>query len=478
MKITLSAVNVNALFGAIAMVLLAGCATHTVPPLYTTTPKIDMPSEPQLLKVPVPPAQKTIAISINIPKTKTSVSSESAIMRRGAVVKAGSSVVISVPSALQRIQDASTHVKDVVNPDTKETIGFRTDGYFNVLEQYIERELIAAGFFVKDRSKFEAKLRDLRDGVGPANNRVAPVRAIAAQKVGDDKALSMDNLFDTGKQIFGELMSLFTGKSSREELFDTAEVIRAAQDGAVSADYVLQVNDLSVRHYTGEQLILTSRPEVQAVLGENPGLRVGVAENKGDAIPAMLAQPWMLAHFNAKLINVKTGTIEWIGDHSVESLAVLEDGLSIDIGGRRLTENAKTVVDGIVSFNKWLRDFYQTVQVASNELDSVYREVMQPVTYQGEEWRVSAMQEQRKEKAEAAERKFSERVKEYVSIFDNMPPESKMDWTYSYVIDQPTVTPDLANPKTEDDNQRLMKHVRALGSKITHDLLGTLKVTE
>ncbi len=481
MKITRSVVNANAIIVAVAMVFLAGCATQTVPPLYTTMPKIDMPPPPQLLKVPVPPAQKPISVAIKIPKTTTAVSAESAIMRRGAVIKAGASVVISVPSALQRIQDASSRVKDAVNPGAKETIGFRTDGYFNVLEQYIERELIAAGFLVKDRSRFEAKLRDLRDGVGvaPANKGVAPVQAIAsAQAAGDGEALSADNLFEKGRQFVGVMMSLFTDKSSREEMFDTAEVIRAAQDGSVSADYVLQVNDLSVRHYTGEPMMLTSRPEVQAVLGENPGLRVGVAGEEREAIPATLAQPWMLAHFNAKLINVKTGTIDWIGDFSVESLAVLEDGMTIDISGRRLTANAKTIVDAINSFNKSLVDFYQNVQVASNNLANAYREVMQPVTYYGDYGGGEAMQEQRKAKTEAAERVFAAQVKAYKSARDNLPPESRMDWAYIYVLDQPAVTPDLANPKTENDDQRLMNHVRALGSKITHDLLGTLKVTE
>ncbi|MBU1909330.1 MAG: hypothetical protein KJ726_04710, partial [Verrucomicrobia bacterium] len=209
-----------------------------------------------------------------------------------------------------------------------------------------------------------------------------------------------------------------------------------------------------------------------------PGLRVGVAGEEREAIPATLAQPWMLAHFNAKLINVKTGTIDWIGDFSVESLAVLEDGMTIDISGRRLTANAKTIVDAINSFNKSLVDFYQNVQVASNNLANAYREVMQPVTYYGDYGGGEAMQEQRKAKTEAAERVFAAQVKAYKSARDNLPPESRMDWAYIYVLDQPAVTPDLANPKTENDDQRLMNHVRALGSKITHDLLGTLKVTE
>ena len=463
MKITLSAMKVNAVLSAIALGLGVGCATQpeqpvrTVPPLYSALPKIELPAEPHLLPIPVPPAQKSIPIVIKLPRKATSVSPENATMSLGTTIKAGSSVVISLPSINQRMLDDTARTQDTSILASTGMSGFKTADYFNALEHYAERELTVAGLFVKDRTKFEAKYRDLHDGITTANS---PAGSVNTQSVGKLSTFKTD------------------GELKRQELYDLPEIIRAAQDGEVKADYVLQVNDLSVRHYVGEPLQFAARPEVQAALNENPGLRVGGTGTIGDTIPATLAQPWMLAHFNAKLINVKTGTLDWMGDYSIESLAVLDDGMTITIDVRRLTANAKTIVDAIVAFNDHLRDGYQKVQLAKNSLENVYRGVMQPVTYQGYERQGETIQEQRKTKAETAERAYSDQVKIYKANCDALPPESKLEWTYLYVLDQPTVSPDLANPKTEDDGQRLMNHVRALGSKITHDLLGTLKVAK
>ena len=459
----LSVTSVNVVVGSLAMVLLTGCATkpeqpiRTVPPLFSTMPAIELPPTPQLLKIPTPPAQKPIPISIVIPKKTTTASAESAIMRHGAVIKAGASVVICLPSVVQRMLDDSARSKETCSVGGAGVSGFKTDGYFNTLEQFAEKELLATGLFVKDRNKFEAKLRDLHDGIISANTQAGSANTQAVGKLSPFKT---------------------DGELKRQEIYDLPELIRAAQDGEVLADYILQVSDLSIRHYTGEPLMLGARPEVQAALSDNPGLRVGVAGDNGDAIPATLAQPWMLTHFNAKLINVKTGTIDWIGDYSVESLAVLDEGMRIDIGGRRLTANAKTIVDAINGYNERVCEHYKKVQSAKTDLEYVYREVMQPVTYQGNEWQGNNIQFQRKTKATAEEQTYAKVAKAYKITSDNLPPELKMDWTYYYVLDQPTVTPDLANPKNENDAQRLLKHVRALGSKTTHDLLGTIKVTQ
>lgn len=52
-----------------------------------------------------------------------------------------------------------------------------------------------------------------------------------------------------------------------------------------------------------------------------------------------------------------------------------------------------------------------------------------------------------------------------------------MDWTYYYDVDDPIVVPDLLRPQTEEEGRRLLKHVKDLGSKVTHDLLGTIKIS-
>lgn len=393
----------QASIGLVTLVTIigSGCATpptRTVEPLFSEMPNIDVPAEARLLKVPVPPPLKATPLIIKIPKKATAVTAENAVMRRGATIKAGSSVVISIPSAAQRLVDDAARSKETAAQGGVETPGFRTDGYFNMLENCSERELTSAGLFVKDRSKFEAKLRDLHDGITAAKTAAGSENT---QPVGGLSPFKND------------------GELKRQELYDLPELIRAAQDGEVMADYILQVNDLSVRPYTGEPLQLSTRPEVQAVLNEAPGLRVGGEKGNGDSIPATLTQPWMTAHFNAKLINVKTGTIDWIGDYNVESLSVLDEGMTILIGIRRLTENAKSIVEAITTYNDKLTATRREVLDTKGELEAVYEKAMETVQYQGEEYAGVRIQNERKEQVSAAEQGYEKKLRAYNSLTED-----------------------------------------------------------
>lgn len=148
------------------------------------------------------------------------------------------------------------------------------------------------------------------------------------------------------------------------------------------SDYILQVNALAVEPYTGSPLQLGTRPEVQKVLRENPGLRLGSLGEQG-SIPPLLKQPWAQARFNAKLIDVKTGSIDWIGEYSIESLAVLKDGVRIVIGIRKRPSNAKSIIGGIQNYNDILRTSHQKAATAKRALDSEYHGAMQKKSYYG-----------------------------------------------------------------------------------------------
>lgn len=393
-------------------------------------------------------------------------------MRKDAVIKPGSSVVISVPASIyQRSQEVSSR-------GIPSELGFRTDGYFNVLEQYIERGLIAVGLRVKDRSKFEAKLRDLRDSgnaVRSADNSYA-IALESLQRELEAGKLSRDEFAEQAKQLRDKLLDPSQSSRNREEMTDISEVIRAAQDGDVKADYVFQVNDLSVREYAGTPLQLSMRPEVQTALKQNPGLRIGDEGDSGSTIPATLRQPWAQACFNAKLIDLKTGSIDWIGEYAIESLAVLEDGITISIGIRRHTSNGRAIVDSISDYNSRVLQSYQRALDAKEKLERTYREVMQPVKYEGTAEQGEAIQNRRRYAVEQAKRAYVQQLNSYRAVTERKPSEARMDWVYGYVVDSPTVIPDLLKPKTEEEEQGLLEHVKALGFKVTYDLLKTIRI--
>jgi hypothetical protein len=390
-------------------------------------------------------------------------------MRRGAVVKLDSSVVISVPASFyQRSQE-------IAGQGISKDIGFSTAGYFNVLEQYIERGLISIGLNVKDRSKFEAKLRDLRDSGKDDSYTMALANL---QKELEAGKLTRDQFAEQAKQLRDKLLDT-SGSSTvgRKEMIDISEVIRAAQDGDVMSDYILQVNQLAVEPYTGIPLTLGTRPEVQKVLLENPGLRLAASGEDG-TIPATLKQPWAQARFNAKLIDVKTGSIDWIGEYSFESLAVLKDGVRIVIGIRKRPSNTKSIIGGILNANDILRSAHQKAATGKRELDSEYHDAMQKKSYYGTSVDGENLQARRKRSVQRAEELYSRQLSGYRNITQRRPRELTMEWTYDYDVDDPIVIPDLLRPRTEEDRRRLLEHVKDLGSKVTRDLLGTIKISE
>ena len=447
----------------------AGCATQRMaPPLFATPPEQESPEEPRLIDVPTPPGPKPIPIAIVIPQKVTPITEENIIMRKGAVIKPGSSVVISVPGSLfQRPQDSAAR-------EPSDEMGFRTDGYFNVLEQYIERGLIAVGLQVKDRSKFEAKLRDLRDTT--AQSQPYEMALGNLQKDLDGGRLTREEFTEKSIQLRDKLLGPGGSNRNREEMKDISEVIRAAQDGEVMADYVLQVNDLAVKPFAGAPLQLAARKEVQAALTQNPGLRIGSAEGQPNSIPPTLAQPWAQARFNAKLIEVKTGSIDWIGEYGIESLAVLNDGLSIMIGVRRHTANGKAIVEAISAYNRSLSDAYRRALDKKADLDISYQAATEPYPYFGTPDEMEAVQNRRRFEIVQAEQAYTKELTAYQEIVRRPPAEAQLDWTYEYDVDAPSVSPDLLKPKTEQDQQSLLEHVKSLGFKVTHDLLKTIKI--
>ena len=515
----------------VVVLLFAGCATQkTVPPLFTAMPQKDAPSQPRFLDVPTPPETKPFQIVIKIPKKDSAVAPENSIMRQGAIIKPGSSVVISVPkdfaaNLAKSNQSDTPSSRGDASPTSGNPTDFKTDEYFNVLEQYIERGLIAVGFQAKDRSKFEAKLRDLRDSSKAVRDNSYAIALADLKKDLENGKVSRDEFAEKAKQLQNKLDPTGgAGEKGRQEMADISEVIRAAQAGDIMADYVLQVNHLGIDDFKGTPIQLHKRTEVQAVRNQNPGLlideesnalrdngyAIALADLKKDlengkvsrdefaekakqlqdkldptggvglrhSLPATIPRPWAQAIFNAKLIEVKTGSIDWIGEFSVESLTVLEDGITITIEGRRNTSNGKAIVGAISEYNTLVRAAYQAAVNAKQQLDEKYRGVMQPVTYEGDAQIGAEIQNKRKSEVEEAEKKFAQRAAEYRATIERKPPEATMDWTYKYDVDRPTVDPDILQTKTEEERQRRRIHDKALGLKVTRDLLQTIKMAK
>jgi hypothetical protein len=453
----------------VILMMISGCATNRMAPaLFKTPPKEDPLGEARLIPIPDVITSTNVPLTIRIPKKEVVLLPENATMSTDVTIKKGSSVVISIPSSTALCKEAK---KD-------NQVGFCTDEYFNLLEQYVERGLMLANLTVKDRAKFEAELRGIRTQSEPKTGNLTPYSSVLEnlKKELEAGTLSRDEYAQQALAFRDRLPTLKKSKTTKE-LIDITELLRAAQDGEVQADYILQVNDLSIAPYSGNVLQLANRPEVKAFLLKNPGLKLG-KETKKDMICATLKQSWAQAHFNAKLINVKTGEIDWIGDLTIDSLSVLEDGVFVYINVRKHPTNQNIIIASIKSHNNNVLAVYKRASTALQNLDKAYAEATKEFAYYGTPFKEDEVQAERKEKIKQLEALYKSSLEEYRNIARKEHSKLGTTLNYEYDIDAPILIPNVLQPKTKKEQQKLVGHIKKMGAEITKLLPKTIRISE
>ena len=250
------------------------------------------------LNMPPPPTLRSETVTINIPTTNNQPARENIVQMRGHIIPYGSTIVISVPRTItqqlmqqtRRISDrnpqranqiSSKSVSDINDAPINVGNDFFTSGYFHTAEQQIEKELIRHGFDVLSREKFEAKLRNARGS--------ARVKGLY-------------------------------------ELTDISEVIRAAEKGDLTADYLLQINQFKLNDINDYDINLGAFKDYQKLMDHFPQVRDQLKKAQ------YLKCSEYSATLNAKLIHVASGQIIWIGEHSASTRGLLENALAVRVG--------------------------------------------------------------------------------------------------------------------------------------------------
>ncbi len=250
------------LFCLIAM--LYGCATA--------------PSLAPLLEIPATPGDRIQLVKTNVHLPSSQDLHDNVVQSIAHKIKPGSSIVINVPHAIQN------------------------SSLFNDAELEIERELIRHGFLVLSRSKFEAKLRDLR-GRNPA-------------------------------------------ASDAQQLTDISEVIRAAQSGATRSDYVLHINNFEHDKAFPAQINLLANNEIKSFFTAKPHL-------EGQFKPKQYLECVTNGvELNAKLIHVKSGAIIWLGKHQVHELSQAISNITVEVGERIFANNLVEIANFVNQQNQ------------------------------------------------------------------------------------------------------------------------------
>ncbi|MCK5354662.1 MAG: hypothetical protein KAJ63_06055 [Methyloprofundus sp.] len=363
---------------------------------------------------------------------------------------------------------------------------FRTAGYYNKAEQEIEKSLLRKGFNVLDRSKFEAQLRDLRDNSSRYDLR-GRAQSTSINQYPEEVRSAMDILkkrLEKGnistQEYMQEMKDLSSQKqrasgSSRQqnEMIDISEVIRAVQNGEAKADYLLQINEIKVVKSYDRQFTIADYPETQKFIEGHRGLKIGRGEGE---LPDSIPTPWYRAEFNAKLIHIKTGSIVWVGSHTVYSPAAEKAGISIYFDVEQYISNAAKISSIIDSYNRDVIEKTATVNELEKELNNLYLTASKTKKFDSEESKNNYERHLRAQ-ISSLESKHRTAHSELSAMAKNEPIVAREEWDYRYRVSAPKVKPLLV----EDINnlamkEKVLEHKIKLIKEVTSALIGTIEL--
>lgn len=259
---------------------------------------------------------------------------ENVVLSSAADIGSGSSIVIDVPIDFR----ART-------PIGEQETDFATRNYFNFAEQAIEKQLLLNGFVVKDRSKFEAILRDLRDldwrSGGNMDPAITPLledleRKRTSGEISDVEYANQVREFRNRFQLNQQ-----SERRSENELADTSEVIRAAGASEIRADFILQINGFETQSVRKEAINLLGNSAFRSFMDKYAAVRAAYRNNER---LSFFRCDVLQASLDAKLIDVASGDVVWIGNHTVTELDQSDNAaITLEVSYRRECENCTRV---------------------------------------------------------------------------------------------------------------------------------------
>lgn len=483
----------------VAALCLAACGKPTSQALFTAPPQLEESPEfrPLAMRQAPQPTRDQLVLSLEpgstTPDERNVVNSPGA---RSSEPDARPSVIISVPAEATMAARRAAQLRQqgripnaaadsALNESDMES--FRTDGYYNQAEQQVETALLRRGFNVLDRAKFEAQLREMRDRADVQGNRCWGDICDVARTAGFDVAMTrLKKMLEDGEVTLEQYQSSVAEmerQSQRsapgqrrveDEMIDIAEVIRAVQLGEDQADYLLQINDVRVEPSYDRQFNIGAFAETRAFLERNPGLTLGSAQGQ---LPSAIPAKWFRATFNAKLMDVRTGSIVWLGDHTLESRHAEPQGIEIRIDVERRVANADRVNASLRAYNERGERLADEVEQLRAEIQKTYEQGSAAREFETEEAMLRWQQQTRDEAAEL-ERQYRDTRAALAEHAGNRPADFDAAWEFAYVVGEPQVSPNLTDVAAGDvaARERLEEHRSDLIRAVTSSLINTIVV--
>ncbi len=441
------------------ILLLASCAPPNIPlqPLPTLKKAV----------APAPPAIEKKNVHISYPKKgiDSTALEENTTVKGGFKVPLNSRVVISVPVEQQEVNSRSKED----TPENADNL-FQTAENFSQAEQEIEKSLLRKGFTVLDRSKFEAELRNRRTEdrwVKTTKAKEEEIKALEEQR--DAKRITREEYVEKLQDVESKY-TVFEKNGTRaagdRELVDIGELIRAAERGNVQADFILQVNRFEVGQISDKRVYLPDNKLMKGIIDSDLKiLKTLEAENK-----TTITKPGYFGYLNAKLIEVKTGSIVWVGEHRVESSDATD--IFVDLSINKVPSNVAAVNKVASDYNRKLAELVDRAKKEARTVGYVNYDIKV---------------------------RNSAKVR-YDAIFNELSSMSPYNltypqWQYVYEISAPKVSPAFPSANELRDRRRdaektgnynsflalkdyAIEHQNGLAKTVSKQLISTIPATE
>jgi len=433
-------------------------------------------------------------IFINIPQSITELDDDKFFNKGTIRLNPSKTIIISVP----RGEKAALNIEKEPQQQKDHSIGYGSLGYFNKRETFIEDSLLRQGFDVVDRSRFEAKLRDMRDRATNDKNwwsyrdrlSEAQTKKISfLENERDSNRLSKDEANRQIMLVLGENkdQSSVTGKTKegRREMSDISEVIRAAKaDGDAKADYVLLVNYLDIvepSQVNDNILTLYTIPEIKNLVNSDKDLSWGSIEKDAtktfNRVPRGITIPGYFAKLSAKLIEVSSGKIVWLGEHTVNSLSATD--VQFELAINKSPANYHQQKRLLEIHNNKLNIAYSEMINSKQNLVDTYTKYMQPITVKSDQ--IEFLKRKKTSEINQAKFDYDRSLSEYKKMSENQSHGLTEVYDYDYKVNI-SLSSDLNYLKQKmyqldkSGKEILNRHIEYLMTKVVQKLIKTIKV--
>jgi len=244
-------------------------------------------------------------------------------------------------------------------------------------------------------------------------------------------------------------------------------------DSAEYADYLFQVERFTVSPAEDRSLRIGNRPETRAHVEANPGLSVGAQAGE---IPSDVPARWYRVDLSARLLDVGTGSIVWLGSHDLESPDAESDGLEVQIATERIVVGVGRINAALAVWNDSSTALAAAATAVRVEVRDVYQEGSASREFDSDE---AALAWQRQTVAEAGrlERRYRDLVEALSDLAAAPPSEYEERWEFRYLVGEPIIDPDLtpdasgAAGRTPLIQAHLERLVRAVATSLVNTIV-------